>query len=107
VRLLLAFVISFAWLSAPADELGRQTLAANDGWAASDGGTTGGSAAGINLYLQSVDNVIIRNLTFEDAFDCFPQWDPTDGASGNCNSQYDKHLTAQRYPRMGRPQLLQ
>ncbi|KAF1714090.1 pectate lyase [Pseudoxanthomonas sangjuensis] len=34
-------------------------------------------------------NVIVRNLNFEDTFDCFPQWDPTDGALGNWNSQYD------------------
>ena len=34
-------------------------------------------------------NIIIRNLTFQDTFDCFPQWDPTDGADGNWNSQYD------------------
>jgi pectate lyase len=36
-----------------------------------------------------VDNVIIRNITFQDAYDCFPQWDPTDGSTGNWNSQYD------------------
>lgn len=34
-------------------------------------------------------NVIIRNLTFEDTYDCFPQWSPTDGAQGNWNAQYD------------------
>jgi pectate lyase len=34
-------------------------------------------------------NVIIRNLRFEDTFDCFPQWDPTDGAQGNWNALYD------------------
>src|SRR5205814_7880198 len=34
-------------------------------------------------------NIIVRNITFEDAFDCFPQWDPTDGALGNWNSAYD------------------
>ena len=34
-------------------------------------------------------NVIIRNLRFEDTFDCFPKWDPTDGAAGNWNSLYD------------------
>jgi pectate lyase len=34
-------------------------------------------------------NIIIRNLTFQDTFDCFPQWDPTDGSQGNWNSQYD------------------
>jgi len=31
----------------------------------------------------------LRNITFEDAYDCFPQWDPTDGSAGNWNSQYD------------------
>ena len=44
---------------------------------------------GANIYLKNVDNVIIRNITFRDAFDCFPQWDPTDGSTGNWNSQYD------------------
>jgi pectate lyase len=34
-------------------------------------------------------NVIVRNLNFRDVFDCFPQWDPTDGSSGNWNSAYD------------------
>ncbi|MEV7422633.1 pectate lyase [Streptomyces sp. NPDC091212] len=44
---------------------------------------------GGSLQVRDVDNVIIRNLTFEDAFDCFPQWDPTDGAYGEWNSEYD------------------
>lgn len=44
---------------------------------------------GVNLRVSKVDNVIIRNITFEDAYDCFPQWDPTDGSEGNWNSQYD------------------
>ena len=44
---------------------------------------------GINLRIPGVTNVIIRNLTFEDAYDCFPAWDPTDGALGNWNSAYD------------------
>ncbi|WP_410632353.1 polysaccharide lyase family 1 protein [Amycolatopsis sp. cmx-4-83] len=35
------------------------------------------------------DNVILRNLGFADAHDCFPQWDPLDGADGNWNSEYD------------------
>lgn len=34
-------------------------------------------------------NVIVRNLSFEDSYDCFPQWSPTDGAEGNWNSLYD------------------
>jgi pectate lyase len=44
---------------------------------------------GLNLQVDKVDNVIIRNLTFVDAADCFPQWDPTDGANGAWNSLYD------------------
>ncbi|WP_082373351.1 pectinesterase family protein [Nocardia sp. NRRL S-836] len=51
-------------------------------------GITGGS-----LRIHGVRNVIVRNLTFRDTRDCFPQWDPTDnspGASpGNWNSLYD------------------
>ena len=38
---------------------------------------------GMNLFLSNINNVIVRNLTFVDAFDCFPQWDPTDGLAGN------------------------
>ena len=34
-------------------------------------------------------NIIIRNLTFRDTYDCFPQWSPTDGAFGNWNALYD------------------
>jgi pectate lyase len=44
---------------------------------------------GLNLLIQSVDNVIVRNLEFQNAADCFPQWDPTDGANGNWNSAFD------------------
>src|SRR5690349_13054160 len=44
---------------------------------------------GANLLLSKVNNVIIRNIKFSDAADCFPQWDPTDGATGNWNSAYD------------------
>ncbi|MEU4894338.1 pectate lyase [Streptomyces sp. NPDC044780] len=44
---------------------------------------------GASLQIRGADNVIVRNLTFEDAFDCFPAWDPTDGDEGNWNSEYD------------------
>ncbi|GAA3399085.1 polysaccharide lyase family 1 protein [Streptomyces roseoviridis] len=47
-------------------------------------GITGGS-----LQITGVDNVIVRNLTLESPLDCFPQWDPTDGATGAWNSEYD------------------
>ncbi|MEU4082077.1 pectate lyase [Streptomyces venezuelae] len=49
-----------------------------------DAGITGGS-----LQVQGVDNVVVRNLTLESPLDCFPQWDPTDGATGAWNSEYD------------------
>ena len=39
--------------------------------------------------IRNATNLIIRNLTFQDTFDCFPQWDPTDGSQGNWNSLYD------------------
>lgn len=39
------------------------------------------------------DNIVIRNIAFEDAFDFFPQWDPTD-SGGRWNSAYD-NVTAQ------------
>ncbi|WP_199826156.1 pectate lyase family protein [Streptomyces sp. SBT349] len=44
---------------------------------------------GATLDVRAAENVIVRNLTFEDTFDCFPQWDPTDGDLGNWNSEYD------------------
>ncbi|WP_457031102.1 pectate lyase family protein [Kitasatospora sp. P5_F3] len=52
-------------------------------------GINGGKLLGGGLVVKNVDNVIIRNVTFEDAADCFPQWDPTDGSTGNWNSMYD------------------
>lgn len=36
-----------------------------------------------------VDNIVIRNVTFEDSFDFFPQWDPTDSTTGRWNSAFD------------------
>ncbi|WP_037824147.1 MULTISPECIES: pectate lyase family protein [unclassified Streptomyces] len=44
---------------------------------------------GASLQIKGVDNVIVRNLRFESPLDCFPQWDPTDTADGNWNSEYD------------------
>lgn len=53
------------------------------------GSGTDATIVGAHVRLSAADNVIIRNLTFEDAYDCFPQWDPTDGSNGNWNSAYD------------------
>lgn len=44
---------------------------------------------GGNINLDKVDNIIIRNIEFQNTFDYFPQWDPTDGDAGNWNSAYD------------------
>ena len=52
-------------------------------------GIGGARVMGANFMVQNVNNVIIRNIQFENAFDCFPQWDPTDGATGNWNSAFD------------------
>ncbi|MFS8523001.1 MAG: pectate lyase [Micromonosporaceae bacterium] len=52
-------------------------------------GINGARLKNLTLMFDRVDNVIVRNITFEDAFDCFPQWDPTDGALGNWNSEWD------------------
>ncbi|MFC9245249.1 polysaccharide lyase family 1 protein [Streptomyces sp. NPDC057136] len=49
-----------------------------------DAGIRGGS-----LQIKGVQNVILRNLTIEAPLDCFPAWDPTDGATGAWNSEYD------------------
>ncbi|HLI69993.1 MAG TPA: pectinesterase family protein [Ktedonobacteraceae bacterium] len=52
-------------------------------------GLGGARVLGANFMVSNVNNVIIRNIQFENAFDCFPQWDPTDGATGNWNSAFD------------------
>lgn len=56
-------------------------------------GLPGARLLGGNLMIgttkTSVSNVIVRNVAFEDAADCFPAWSPTDGAAGNWNSAYD------------------
>lgn len=36
-----------------------------------------------------VSNIIIRNITFQDTYDCFPKWSPTDGELGAWNALYD------------------
>ncbi|MEU7062796.1 pectinesterase family protein [Streptomyces sp. NPDC046161] len=50
---------------------------------------TGAGITGGSLMVKNADNVIIRNLSLTDVRDCFPQWDPTDGSTGNWNSAYD------------------
>ena len=52
-------------------------------------GLGGATLRHMTLLFNEADNVIIRNLTVTDAFDCFPQWDPTDGELGNWNSNWD------------------
>jgi pectate lyase len=52
-------------------------------------GLRGAKLTGVNLLVNKASNVIVRNLTMEDAHDCFPAWDPTDGSTGNWNSLYD------------------
>ena len=42
-----------------------------------------------SLMLKNAENVILRNLVLEDAYDYFPQWDPKDNANGEWNSEYD------------------
>ncbi|MET8173536.1 pectate lyase family protein [Streptomyces clavifer] len=44
---------------------------------------------GASLQVKNVSNVIVRNISFKDTYDCFPQWDPTDGDEGAWNSEYD------------------
>ncbi|MDF2050922.1 pectate lyase [Arthrobacter sp. Cr_A7] len=53
------------------------------------GATPESSISGAALRVNGATNVIVRNLTVRDAADCFPAWDPTDGAEGNWNSEYD------------------
>ncbi|WP_409073313.1 pectate lyase family protein [Micromonospora chalcea] len=53
-------------------------------------GLRGARLTGLTLMIDRVDNVIVRNIEFADARDCFPAWSPTDGDTGNWNSQYDQ-----------------
>jgi pectate lyase len=45
--------------------------------------------AGPSRQEASPMNVIVRNLTFLDTQDCFPEWSPNDGPTGNWNAEYD------------------
>ncbi len=53
------------------------------------GATPDSGITGAALRVNGATNVIVRNLTVRDSADCFPAWDPTDGAEGNWNSEYD------------------
>lgn len=52
-------------------------------------GLPGATLRDLSVMVDGADNVIVRNITFEDAADCFPRWRPTDGEFGNWNSEYD------------------
>ena len=41
------------------------------------------------ILLSQVENVILRNLRFSDAYDHFTAWDPLDGEAGEWNADYD------------------
>ena len=52
-------------------------------------GLPGAHLSGGGLLLEQVENVIVRNIRFSDAYDHFPAWDPGDNANGEWNSAYD------------------
>lgn len=52
-------------------------------------GLRGATVTGLTLMVDTANNAIVRNINFEDARDCFPAWSPTDGETGNWNSQFD------------------
>ncbi len=41
------------------------------------------------FYLKRVNNVVLRNITIQNPCDVLPVWDPSDGAGGNWNSEWD------------------
>jgi len=53
------------------------------------GASEGAGLTGATFSIRGVDNVVLRNLVLADTYDCFPAWDPTDGATGAWNSEYD------------------
>jgi pectate lyase len=44
---------------------------------------------GVTKVAGSRSNIIIRNITFRDVYDCFPAWSPSDGTLGAWNSELD------------------
>jgi pectate lyase len=52
-------------------------------------GLRGATLTGLTLMVDRAPNVIVRNINFVDARDCFPAWSPTDGDAGAWNSQFD------------------
>ncbi|MBT2442476.1 pectate lyase [Streptomyces sp. ISL-36] len=50
---------------------------------------SGAVLKGASLKVENADNVIIRNLEFRDAYDCFPVWQPNNGGLGDWKSAYD------------------
>ena len=49
-------------------------------------------------------NVIVRNITFQDTADCFPEWSPNDGVTGNWNAAVRHHFGEPCHPRLDRSQ---
>src|SRR5262249_32596594 len=52
-------------------------------------GERGAKLENLTLMVDTANNLIVRNLNFGDASDCFPAWSPTGGEAGNWNSQFD------------------
>ena len=61
-------------------------------------GLRGAEITGADVQADQETNVILRGLTATDAYDRFPAWDPTDGDTGNWNSEYDTLSRIQGLP---------
>ena len=61
-------------------------------------GNTGGNPGALPM------NVIVRNISFQDTIDCFPEWSPTDNVTGNWNAVVRHHLGRPRHARVDRSQ---